>query len=279
MSYADQLLASGETILRRERQHWIFPFYIAGRWVAIAALVTVVGFVLGQFVFRSDGTGFVGNTVNFIGTVLTWITIIALVIAAIGFVFALVRWFTQEYILTNRRVIHVVGVINKQSLDSSLEMITDAQIIVPWLGRILGFGDLRVMTASEAGIDKMRALHDPIGFKKAMMETKHDLMVEINTMRAPAASTAPAAPAPVAAPAPAPAPPPAPVAQSAPAPAAPGDALTEPVPTSGPAADAAPAESADEITHTLGQLAQLRDAGAITPEEYEAKKAELLSRI
>ena len=33
------------------------------------------------------------------------------------------------------------------------------------------------------------------------------------------------------------------------------------------------------MTKTLGSLAALRDSGAITPEEYEAKKTELLGRI
>ena len=40
MSYADGLLANDETVVRREHQHWIFPFYIAGKWVAIAVGVT-----------------------------------------------------------------------------------------------------------------------------------------------------------------------------------------------------------------------------------------------
>ena len=35
----------------------------------------------------------------------------------------------------------------------------------------------------------------------------------------------------------------------------------------------------DEVTRTLASLADLRDRGAITPEEYEAKKADLLSRL
>jgi hypothetical protein len=35
--------------------------------------------------------------------------------------------------------------------------------------------------------------------------------------------------------------------------------------------------SPDEVTRTLNNLADLRDRGAITTEEYEAKKAELLS--
>ena len=37
--------------------------------------------------------------------------------------------------------------------------------------------------------------------------------------------------------------------------------------------------SADEVTRTLSSLADLRDRGAITPEEYEAKKADLLGRL
>jgi hypothetical protein len=48
-----------------------------------------------------------------------------------------------------------------------------------------------------------------------------------------------------------------------------------------PAAPAAPmpAASADDPTATLAKLADLRDKGAITPAEYEAKKAELLGRM
>jgi uncharacterized membrane protein YdbT with pleckstrin-like domain len=51
-----------------------------------------------------------------------------------------------------------------------------------------------------------------------------------------------------------------------------------------PAAAAAPVAAArqmssDEVTATLSRLAELRDKGAITPAEFEAKKADLLGRI
>jgi hypothetical protein len=52
--------------------------------------------------------------------------------------------------------------------------------------------------------------------------------------------------------------------------------------TPAPAAQAAPAArqlSADEITKALGDLADLRDRGAISPEDYEAKKQDLLGRL
>jgi hypothetical protein len=37
--------------------------------------------------------------------------------------------------------------------------------------------------------------------------------------------------------------------------------------------------SADEVTRALSGLADLRDRGAISVEEYEAKKAQLLARL
>jgi uncharacterized membrane protein len=274
MPYADELLASGETIIRRERQHWFYPFRVAGRWVAIAALVALIGFILAQFVFRSDGTGLIGGAVNVINTIVWWITVIALVLAVAGFVWSAVQWQSQEYVLTDHRVIHVSGVVNKQASDSSLENVTDAAIVVPWVGRLLGFGDLTLMTASEAGINHLLALRDPIEFKKSMMTAKSERLIAINTGRQPAAAAAPpqapAAPAPAA---PAPAAPtqaPAAPAPAAPAPAAPAPAAPAP---------AAPSQSADDIAQALDSLARMRDAGTITPEEFEAKKQDLLNRL
>jgi len=280
MSYADGLLASGERILRRERQHWIFPFLVAGRWVAIAVVVGLIGFILSFGILNPDESGVISSLVGFLDTLIGWVTVLAVAFAVIGFIWSLIQWQTQEYVLTDVRVMHVKGVINKQSSDSSLENITDAQINVPWLGRIFGFGDLKFMTASEAGIEDLRALKDPIEFKKALMTAKTERMIMINTARvptppvraeaqaapvaAPVATQPPAAPAPVTqeqAPAPA-----------APAPAAPAPAAPAPTPAAAP-------PGGDDVTKTLASLAELRDSGAITPEEYEAKKTELLGRI
>jgi hypothetical protein len=51
-----------------------------------------------------------------------------------------------------------------------------------------------------------------------------------------------------------------------------GSAARAPHPAAGPM-------SADDVTRTLSSLADLRDRGAISAEEYEAKKADLLSRL
>ncbi len=129
---------------------------------------------------------------------------------------------------------------------------------------MFGFGDLDVLTASEAGISRLRMLRQADDFKRAMLEAKHELELELSGARpmpGPAIRTG----VPAAAMQPA-------TGQPAPAPA----------PAAGPAATAAPAAaamSADDVTRTLASLADLRDRGAISPEEYEAKKADLLRRL
>ncbi|MGZ6372142.1 MAG: SHOCT domain-containing protein, partial [Candidatus Limnocylindria bacterium] len=45
------------------------------------------------------------------------------------------------------------------------------------------------------------------------------------------------------------------------------------------AAPTTPPSAADQLTATLESLAALRDRGLITPEEYEAKKRDLLERM
>lgn len=85
------------------------------------------------------------------------------------------------------------------------------------------------------------------------------------------------APAAVAATAP---PPPAYGAATAPPPAYGAAAAPPPTPVAPAPTQVAPTQAqAAAIVEQIKQVASLRDAGAITPEEFEAKKKELLSRI
>jgi uncharacterized membrane protein YdbT with pleckstrin-like domain len=60
------------------------------------------------------------------------------------------------------------------------------------------------------------------------------------------------------------------------------DGLRRPAPASvaaAPSISSRTATSSDDVAATLAKLADLRDKGAITPADYEAKKAELLGRL
>jgi len=50
-------------------------------------------------------------------------------------------------------------------------------------------------------------------------------------------------------------------------------------PSSAPAEATPPSPSSEDVLATLAKLGELRDAGIVTPEEFAAKKAELLARL
>ena len=81
----------------------------------------------------------------------------------------------------------------------------------------------------------------------------------------------------VGAPAPAAPPPPASVAPAAPPP--PPAAIQPPAPSPAPPPAAAAASTDDEIFGRIERLAELRQKGVLTEEEFAAKKAELLARL
>jgi hypothetical protein len=106
----------------------------------------------------------------------------------------------------------------------------------------------------------MHMLRKPIAFKKAMLDAKHEFEVDMER-----SGWQPGPPIRDAAP----------TSNAAGAPAAATTGATSPAPS----APSAPKADPDEVTRTLANLADLRDRGAITPEEYELKKADLLSRL
>ena len=98
------------------------------------------------------------------------VVLICVVAGLVQFAWVALRYRNEEFVITNRRIIHTEGVLNKKSTDSSLEKINDAVLRQSLFGRMFGFGDLEVLTASEEGIERLRMLVDAIGFKKAMLE-------------------------------------------------------------------------------------------------------------
>ncbi len=256
--YAQTLLASGERIIRNQRQHW-FGLVVRWGWGVILILVGIGVLIASQW-FTGDGL---------FGSIRTIGTIAGIVIFLAGLSNLLLgyfRWENDRDVLTTRRIIQTQGFINRSAADTALEKINDAVLEQGALARMFGYGALDVMTASASGIQKMRFLLTPVEFKKDMMDAKHELEMGVASGRF---ADSPLRAEPVVSP-PVFGQQPAGTASPTPVAAVPPD-LPQPAP--------APAAPADDPTETLAKLAALRDSGAITPEEYEAKKTELLGRI
>ncbi|HUP55498.1 MAG TPA: PH domain-containing protein [Methylomirabilota bacterium] len=255
MSYADGLLSTGERIAHREKQHWFV--FVWGAKLAVAAIILGLIFIILSQAITPDQRASFGTLM---GVAAAALIIGGLLVLA----WHILRYLNQEYVLTNRRVIQVQGVLNKTSMDSSLEKINDARLEQSVFGRMFGFGDLEILTAADTGVDRFNMIRNPIGFKKAMLDAKHEY--ERDVAGGSYAPSPPLRSEPIARPL---------------APAGPmtGAVSDDTVSASTPGRAANPALSPDELTRTLSSLADLRDRGAISAEEYERKKADLLSRL
>lgn len=254
MAYIESLLATGERPVRHDRQHW-FILVADAAW----GILAVVAALIVLFLAGSIGQGPVRD-------VLGWAIVIAVVGGLLYMAWQTLRWMNREFIVTTRRVLQTEGVVNKKVIDSSLEKINDAILVQSLFGRIFGYGDLEILTASESGISRLNKLREADDFKRAMLDSKHELELELSGARPlpspPLRTSQPDPPSGVA----------------AGVPVAAADAGPPSI-SAAPSPPAPPHMTADEVTRTLASLADLHDRGAISTEEYEAKKADLLRRL
>lgn len=169
MAYVDELLGRGEKILYIARQHLFVLISRIITELGLIALLVAAG-VVAKAAF-DNSTLSVGN--------LSPGSLILLVCAVIslGVLFSgmrdYLRWNSEQYIVTDRRVIQVRGVFNKDVIDSSLEKINDVELNQSWLGRIFDYGTIEILTASDTGVNLMDRIGKPLEFKRMMLEAKH----------------------------------------------------------------------------------------------------------
>jgi len=158
--YLDNLLGEREKILLVTRQHW-FQLFRAIFFEITLIIATITAVTLIYFFWLPA-------PITFLGYLLLLIPIASMV----GDIMA---WSNHKYIVTNRRVIQIFGVFNKNVTDSSLEKVNDVKMDQSALGRIFDFGDIEILTASELGINRFTFIGNPIGFKTAMIDAKFKL--------------------------------------------------------------------------------------------------------
>jgi uncharacterized membrane protein YdbT with pleckstrin-like domain len=160
--YIESLLGEREKIVLVTRQHW---FTIASAvileivLIVILAVLTVIG----------------GTLIPGVGA-LIWIFGAALILIPVATLTRdLLVWSNRQYIVTTRRVMQIAGIFNKNVTDSSLEKVNDVKLTQSAFGRLFGYGDVEILTASELGVNLFRRIGDPIAFKTAMINAKEEL--------------------------------------------------------------------------------------------------------
>jgi hypothetical protein len=158
--YLKSLLGDNEEVLFVTHQHWLV---LAGE-ILSESLLTVGLIVAITLVYAL----LVLNPLVLLGYLLLIFPIISLVRDVL-------IWSGRKYVVTNRRVMQLSGVFNKNVTDSSLEKVNDVKLSQSFMGRMLDYGDIEILTASELGVNKFTHIGHPIQYKGAMINAKERL--------------------------------------------------------------------------------------------------------
>lgn len=165
VEYLRKQLGDNERILYTERHHWIFPLSELIKWILLELVVLALLVLVDVWLLPDPGWVRWGYLV----------LILPLLRIAVGFI----SWRANVFVLTNRRVVESTGVVNKTVMDSSLEKLNDVVLTQRLFGRILGYGDIEILTAaSGAGVNDLRQIRHPLEFKTAMVNAKEELEQE-----------------------------------------------------------------------------------------------------
>jgi len=162
MGYIQSLLGRNERIAFVTRQHWTV---LLGSLIVngfFSAVILAIVFALG-FLAPPEADPF------------TLLPLVLLVIPIARLTVRLLKWWNEQYIITNRRVIQTEGMFNKHVIDSSLEKVNDVVLNQTALGRMLGYGDVEILTASEIGVNRFERIAGPVRFKTEMLNQKEDM--------------------------------------------------------------------------------------------------------
>jgi hypothetical protein len=174
MNYVEKMLGENEQVVLIARQSWV----VLLRELVLNLFLVVV--VIGITLVVSTSFPPFGS-----------VAALLLLIPIARFVLEFLHWVNREYIVTNRRVIQIDGLVNKNVIDSSLEKVNDVRMTQSVVGRLLNYGDVEILTASDLGSNLFQRISDPIKFKTAMLNEKEKLGFD-ETPGGPPPSPAPA---------------------------------------------------------------------------------------
>jgi uncharacterized membrane protein YdbT with pleckstrin-like domain len=161
-SYVDKLLGEHEKIMLVDRQHWFI--LVRSIFVEIVLFIIILAAGILFSVLKPE-----------FGLLPVLFAMILCLVPLGGGLRDVLIWTNRQYIITNRRVIQIEGIFNKDVTDSSLDKVNDVKLDQSVLGRIFNYGDVEILTASELGANLFRHIGQPVHFKTTMVNAKEEL--------------------------------------------------------------------------------------------------------
>jgi len=148
--YIDEILQPGEKVLYSTSAHWIFYLPAIAAWIVALALVAAAG--------AFPPVALVGLPA-------------AAVIAVVALYFTIRGWFhrfTTETDVTDRRVVHKTGFINRHTFEIALDKIASVEVDQSIPGRLLNYGNVTIVSMGEVKPQPIKTIASPLAFRSAI---------------------------------------------------------------------------------------------------------------
>jgi hypothetical protein len=163
MSYIDQSLGDGETVIARAHFSWL---YAVRAWMRLLLPLAVLLMLASHA--QSRPTPFAANDPY------TWLIAAMALATLLGlalFIGLMVRRATTEIGVTSHRFVEKYGVFAMRTNEIALPNIEGVRVEQSFLGRIFGYGTVRI---EGTGVDSVVTppIADPVGFVRAIQTAK-----------------------------------------------------------------------------------------------------------
>ncbi|NPV60597.1 MAG: PH domain-containing protein [Actinobacteria bacterium] len=210
----------------------------------VAVLLAAAGW--GALMWFRNSKGFAD-----IWSIVVWVSF-AVVISG-WLIYPMLSWYFSHFILTDRRIILVTGILTKKTKAIPLDQLNDISGSQNAWERMFNYGDLVIESAGEFGQQPFTNISDPVGVKKMIFEQRR--LFEERQERRQGEEVAKQI----------------------------SEAVRSAQPQAAPSGEVAPrghgAVDELEVVDGLKKLDELRQSGALTEEEFQEAKRELLERM
>jgi uncharacterized membrane protein YdbT with pleckstrin-like domain len=148
MRYIDEILQPGEKVLYSTNAHWMFYLPAIMAWIGAIILLLLSRWTTTE------------------GIVLLCLAASA-VVAIAALYWTAKAWFhrwTTETDVTNLRVVHKTGFIQRRTFEMSLDKVESVDVNQSILGRILNYGDVTILGVGE-GKETISTIASPLAFR------------------------------------------------------------------------------------------------------------------
>jgi hypothetical protein len=154
MSYIENSLGDGETIIARAQFHWL---YVTAAWLFLLVPLVLVLAAYSQAQTQPDPYTLGGGAL--------------LIVGLLTFLRMMVRKWSTEIGVTSHRFVERYGLLSMSTNEIALPNIEGVRVNQSILGRVFGYGTVRI---EGTGVDSVTTppIADPVGFVRAIQTAR-----------------------------------------------------------------------------------------------------------